>query len=93
MKVKLLKKIRKRFEIHRYDELSSNPSEILLSVVARVGLPFYMVKDNQDAFRYSTKFFGTFEEARTELCQWILKEYGEKFRSKPAKVVKVWYNN
>ena len=92
MKTKLLKKIRKRYSITRIDELASNAGNVYVGAKHYHGLPFYVLEDAKDDWDIDRKFFKTFEEAREMLCEWIIFDYGEKFRHKPEKSTKVWWN-
>lgn len=87
MKVKLLKKIRKRYTIIRIDELASNAGELYVYRSQQFGLPFFVLSDDEDYFG----FYATYAEARESLCKWIIQDYTEKFRHKNGKETKVWY--
>jgi len=89
MKVKLLKKIRKRFSILEYSEMSSNPSSSETYAEEKFGLPFYFVKDNAGWF--DCDCYKTFDEAHSDIRDKVLGIYSERFHHKPAKVKKVWW--
>ena len=91
MKVKLLKKIRKRYSITRVDELASNPSDLHIYAKKECGLPFYLLKVTETLLDFHVEVFKTFEEARNKLCKWIISDYGEKFRHRDQKSSKVWW--
>lgn len=92
MKVKLLRKVRKRYKITRIDENSSNVGGVYKSIENDLGLPFFVLEDNRYIGIY-TKFFKTFEEARLKLSDWILHDYKEKFRHKDEKSTVVWWSS
>lgn len=89
MKVKLLKKIRKRYEITHY------PNGVFISGDFYNG-PITILKDNQNSFRFEpvTHFSPqqAYRELYPKLIRWIEKDYGP-FRSKTSKITqeKVWY--
>lgn len=91
MKVKLLKKVRKRYSIARIDELASNAGNVYKGMGKSLGLPFFVLEDQNDSFGYQTEFFKTFEEARDKIIEWVISDYGEKFRHKDEVSEKVWY--
>ena len=91
MKHKLLKKVRKRYSITRIDKLASNAGNVYTYCADTLGLPFYVLEDAVDWTGIHTKFYETFDDAREHLCRWIVADYGEKFRHKPGKQVKVWW--
>jgi hypothetical protein len=100
MKVKLLKKIRKRFSIIKVEELSSNPTYYDLVREAKLGLPYYVVDDNEfdtlqkDIFSTFAPLQGvykTHEKAINALHRNIVSLYSEKFRHKDSKETKVWW--
>ena len=98
MKVKLLKKIRKRFEIIRIDELSTNPtSAALIACYRNHGLPMFYVKDNEDSMdmwlwtHSYDRYTKTKEEALDLIKQRIHNLYFEQFKHKEGKSEKVWY--
>ena len=91
MKVKLLKKVRKRYSITRVDKLASNSGDVYSKIAETKGLPFFVLIDNEDSFCWRTRYYKTFDEAKANLWLWILHAYGEKFRHKDGKEIKVWY--
>jgi hypothetical protein len=92
MKVKLLKKIRKRYSITRIDTLASNEGEIYSWYAINWGLPFFVLDDNEDCFGVRTKFYKTYDSTRAKLCKWIIADYTDKFRYIDGKQTKVWYS-
>lgn len=90
MKIKLLKKVRKRFQIFRIDELSSNPTELKLECAKDWGLPFYVLKDT-DTLERETIYCANLPRAKAELSTIIHETYKEQFKHKPEKNVKVWW--
>ena len=91
MKVKLLKKVRKRYSITRVDELASNAGECYCHIAKSYGLPFFVLNDNEDCFGWRDGYYKTLDEAITRLSKVIQKDYGEKFRHSDGKQTKVWY--
>lgn len=91
MKVKLLKKVRKSYTIIRVDKLASNSGDVYPIIAERKGLPFFVLIDNEECFGCRTRYYKTFDEAKANLWLWILHAYGEKFRHKDGKEIKVWY--
>lgn len=87
MKAKLLKKTRKRFEIIRYDSVSSDAPDYYLELK----LPFYMVNYKHDSFNINSECFETYDKAWEHLKNRILNLYQEKFRHKNARKEKVWW--
>lgn len=90
MKIKLLKKVRKRFQIYRIDELSSNPTKTELECVVDWGLPFYELKDT-DTLERETIYCANLPVAKGQLSTWVHERYKEQFKHKPEKKVKVWW--
>jgi hypothetical protein len=99
MKVKLLKKIRKRFEIVRIDELASNAPHILKYFKSDHGLPFFYVMDNDlfdimddcEDLRWREKGFKNVNDAKDYILKRILYKHSEQFRHKDGKQTKVWW--
>lgn len=88
MKVKLLKKVRKRFQIFRIDEIASNSTKLQRECVKDWGLPFYQIKDTEDIYSHYCRDSIT---AINKIREYIRKEYTEEFKHKPEKKVKVWH--
>jgi len=94
MKTKLLKKIRRRFEIFEISELPSNANEFFIDYERRWGLPFYQLKDKNNSFLLGQiVVFRTFHDAKDEILKIVLREYSEKFRHRDGMITKVWYTN
>ena len=89
MKVKLLKKIRKRYSITRIDELESNAGEIMEFQKEKLGLPFFILCD--DFSNDDEEYFESFNDSRDRLTEWINLDYREKFKHKSRKETKVWW--
>lgn len=89
MKTRLLKKIRKRYSITRVDSLSSKPISWEKAYKDELGLPYHKLYDSEDEY---LDIFKTYDACYEILKKWIIKDYGEKFRHKPGKETKVWYN-
>jgi DNA phosphorothioation-dependent restriction protein DptG len=94
MKVKLLRRVRKRYSIVRIDQLASNANEWDQKIANITGLPFYRIIDNDrpsswiSKYRYDCKLI---EDAKEKLIQIIVNDYKEQFRHKDAVITKVWY--
>jgi len=93
MKTRLLKRIRKRYAITKVDKLASDACHPHTAAKSVYGLPFYVLEDDEDKYGFFTKYFKTFEEARKKLCQWIIIDYGEKFRHKDEVSSRAWWVN
>jgi len=101
MKVKLLKKVRKRYEIVRIDQLSNKPEKslgmfelvwqrCLNECKKRHGIPFYVAKDNDqlNAFYCGHKEYDqVLEELRTK----IRFDYAPKIKQQKEISVKLWH--
>lgn len=90
MKIKLLKKIRKRYDIIHY------PNGLYLWGDFQEGA-ITILSDNQSSYRYrlSTKDKSqAYEDLYKILLNWIEKDYGQ-LRSKKSKIKKekLWYGN
>jgi hypothetical protein len=90
MKTKLLKKVRKRYEIVRVDRLATDCCQWLDDMAELYGLPFFLIKDLSDDWR-GRKAFGNFKDAQQGLINWIKSDYREQFKHKPTIQVKVWH--
>lgn len=93
MKVKLLKKIRKRYEIVKVTSVSprgNNWSSPYNDWETKLGLPFYVLSDNQDSLGYRVFACSNLCTAIKTLSAWIKKDYA---RTKNIKTIegKVWY--
>lgn len=93
MKTKLLKKVRKRFEIIKVDKLSertkySNPHWNVIDNVELMGLPLYYIYDNDELI--GNIFAKTEEEIKEILIRNIKEQYAEKFPKKD-KITKIWH--
>ena len=93
MKVKLLKKVRKRYTITRVDKNGRQASDLYQAVEDQLGLPFFVMEDTHDYFGYHAKFVKTFEEARIKLVERIVLDYKYKFKNKNQVSSKVWWTN
>jgi len=91
MKVKLLKKVRKRYAITKVDSLASNACSTYKAATEEFGLPFYIFRDKEDDFGLYTRYFGALDDAYDYLKRSILADYREKFRHKDGKETKVWW--
>jgi len=91
MKVKLLKKIRKRFIIEKIESLSSDPNEYDKSAGERFEFPFYKLYDIHQTSSWYSFYSQSFEEAYDYLVETIKDRYKEKFRHKPGKKSVAWW--
>lgn len=88
MKTKLLRKVRKRFEVYYCD----NPP--YMSVIYRMlfkvnnGNPFYFVSDNKKG---STNVFSDYDSALEHVLETVKSEYGVLVNKKTPMWDKVWY--
>lgn len=86
MKVKLLKKIRKRYSITLYTKIG-NPD----SWLAKHPLPFYLIEDNDDGYGLNTKIKPTYKEAYEYLQALIHAHYHYKIKKYTNSSEKIWY--
>lgn len=89
MKTKLLKKVRKRFSIVRYDELPSNPDIIFRYYKKLYGLPFYVIFNGDDDVTCRNNYI----DAVDALIEIVVNNYSEQFRHSNGKTKKVWWTN
>jgi len=99
MKVKLLKKVRKKFVIEKINKLGSNPEPYLLEFKYKLREPFYVIRsvnaDEGGDFDFLYSYFDAaqnLKEAKDILLKFILDKYSEKYRHKDTEKEKVWYN-
>lgn len=93
MKTKLLKKVRKRFQIIRYDSIATNAGESERISAKTFGFPFFRItKDENGSYLFfKCTYVGTYDEAYSTLVKWIHDCYSEQFKHKDAKTTKVWW--
>lgn len=94
MKTKLLKKVRKRYEIIRIDELSNRANRSFIEFKNKYGLPFFQIIDNEYEYEfYEFYLCYTYKEALNKLIELIHTRYVDKmrFKTKRNKTSKVWY--
>ena len=95
MKIKLLKKIRKRYEIIKVDDIGSDASEYYFKMKNVLGLPFYVLHDTEDdiqnMFDEYKHYFSDYNDAYSLLVDWINDAYSEQFRHKDEVSSKVWW--
>ncbi len=91
MKVKLLKKVRKRYRIERVDKIAINASRFDI-LRAKNGYPFYKVYDNEDKFGLTTYSLNTINEARDLILERVLIDTLSDFSKHREKSKKVWWN-
>jgi len=92
MKVKLLKKIRKRYVITRIDELASNASSTKIDAKNKLGLPLYCLSDRNGTWLKGNIYTNTIDNAKIVLLEWIRYDYYEKIKHSDGKATKIWYN-
>ncbi len=90
MKTKLLKKVRKRFNIIRYDKVTPKSSDWIRELNRHYsGAPFFVLYDNSND--YFATSFKTFDEAYIDLVRMIVKVYIHTSKNRNEKRTKVWY--
>ena len=89
MKSKLLKRIRKRYSIHKVSELPSNADDDLINAEEDLGLPFYIVRDKGGW--HGESCHKELNDAKDKILSIVLIGYSEQFRHKPGKIEKVWW--
>jgi hypothetical protein len=106
MKIKLLKKVRERYRIIRVDFIGGEPIDDYLSAKDKFGLPFFVAIDTANPslitdgtiedYRYYN-FHKTFDEARTQIVDWVVTDYTyyriKTRRKRKPKETNVWYND
>jgi hypothetical protein len=100
LKIKLLKKVRKRYSIVRVDEIGSKPTNWYLYNKTNFGIPFYVVKDRKSETgnmyqRYHSRdtASGNIKTAMQIIINYVIQDYTEKFRHKDKKETKIWHLN
>lgn len=94
MKTKLLKKVRKRYEISKVTKVSSSTemwNRFLKDCEKDFGLPFYVVSDNEDSWR--TRVYKDYDTAYTTLKKFIRSDYEYVIKKDQTKQEKLWYKN
>lgn len=92
MKVKLLKKIRKRYEIEKVTKVSSSTEMWnwwYKDCEKDLGLPFFVLSDNNDSWRASAH--RTYEKAYERLRQNIRTDYTHKIKKDETISEVVWH--
>ena len=92
MKTKLLKKVRKRFEIIRVDRVD-DPDHYYnkLDLDLNPGYPCYLLFDNDDPDVLFLNVSKDYEYIYERLRERITKVYYKKFKKHVIKTQKVWY--
>ncbi len=90
MKVKLLKRVRKRFSIEKVTDIGTQPTSLHRYGERNFGLPFYTIKDNGGSMFAESDCAGNMDSALNILQSMIVKAYHEKFRGRKAKTEKIW---
>jgi hypothetical protein len=91
MKTKLLKKIRKRYQIIKITQLAFDDDQGLKNFVRRNKLPIYQLIDNKSMYLRSENYFAEYDDAYKKLQKWINEDYYHKIKSTSRKQKKVWY--
>lgn len=89
MKTKLLKKIRKRYNIYKIDKSNNiNMNEIYGLILKLYNGHAFVIEDSYDT--YKTEFCRTYKEALVKLQNMIRNEYYKKIKNKSI-IKKVWW--
>ena len=89
MKTKLLKKIRKRFEIHEITFVDPNDDTVIGDMYREYKtLPLYYLIDNGEDYNLLGGIYKTKDGAQNRLRYAIRRTYG---KNKRTKSVKVWH--
>lgn len=93
LKVKLLKKTRKRYSIYKIEQVASNASEWDKDNEKKLGLPYYeLVDHDRESHFYSRRTASKdITMLKDEIVNYVIKDYGEKFRHVDTIAKKVWY--
>lgn len=91
MKVKLLKKVRKRYLIERIDNIGTRPSFSLQYWKEELGCPFFIVTDTHEMMGFRTQAFKNKDASLNRVVQLVRLDYKEKFKNKNLNKTKVWY--
>ena len=92
MKVKLLKKVRKRYEITKVIKISNSGDTLFYNKSKeKFGLPFFVFRDNTDSFDLRTESFKTLEEATANVLYRTRIDYTKIVRPQRTIEEKVWY--
>lgn len=90
MKTKLLKKVRKRFEIIRIDKLGTDSPDWFYDY--NLVPPFYYLIDHDDSFALHNRANADYGILYYRLLSLIKEEYPHKPSHKKQKITKIWYN-
>ena len=86
MKTRLLKKVRKRFEIRRIDKIPLRPDFFIKWASERWSLPFYQIIDKNDDIGINNLYCTDKKTALEEICFILRKEYKSKSKQQNTKV-------
>jgi len=92
MKVKLLKKVRKRYSIHKVSEIGELAPGLINDCYQEINqLPFYYLIDNDDGgyIGYSASYDNIYEFLVTKIHKTYLARM--KRKDKKTQIEKVWY--
>lgn len=92
MKVKLLKKVRKRYTIIKISSYSNTSSSTLIKFCDEIGMPFFYFKDLDSPYGYRNSAHIKYSDALLRLTNVIHSDYYKNRKRKTkAREEKVWY--
>ena len=91
MKTKLLKKVRKRFSIIRYDKIEDPNDPLFEALIDESLFPIYALYDEKFEFFISYQY--SYDDIYKELVKRIRKKYYYTKKNKYTHQSKVWYND
>lgn len=86
MKTNLLKKVKKRFEIVRIDELPKSPNYFITLAAERWQFPFYQIIDKKESIGFNNLYCSDINKAFEEIIYIVRKEYKNKQKQKNIKI-------
>ena len=96
MKVKLLKKVRKQFSIHKIVKLSKYP--ISEELTFDYNLPFYKIVEDPNYSSYPLRYIIprvsyklTLHDSKDVILRWIREDYHRLKKHTPSTYKKVWF--
>jgi len=93
MKVKLLKKIRKRYSIVRYDDIGTSPSDWIKECKDKIGVPFYVLYDKQTSLGLRNTASFEYSYLVKRIGDYVRRDYTHKIKNRRQKTEKVWYTS
>ena len=91
MKVKLLKKIRKRFSIIKVNERPSDPNHFTNRYTGNYKTPFFYLTDEKDVFNVKLMYSSGYDIVYNEMLRRIRKSYTHKVKKNNGQITKVWW--